>query len=477
MVKSPKIRHSKPAGEPLTIDLDGDDVKRVDAGAEPGKAESVKTDSGKAEQGKTEPGKVDSDRDGAAKAAAGRPGGTSAFGRDAGKTPPPSQPRPEPAAKPAAAPKAAEPQRRAGSALLAGLLGGVIALGGAGAAWYGGLIQPPADTAGPAAPGDGAGGGASDEAVDGLRTEIDALRAAIEELRAAPPPAAQAPDLSDVNARIESLATLVEDLRAQLADIGAGGADGDPAALSALRQALAALEARVAALPAAGEVDLSPLRDEIGAASELARQASEAAAQAASAANALAPRIESVEAELSALSARVAEAAEQPGVALAIAASALKAAIDRGVPFTTELDTLARLAPDMPEIEALRPYAATGVARLADIEAGFDGAAAAMIAAGRTHDPDAGLLERLWASATSVVQVRPVGEVEGDDVPAIVARVEVAMRRGDLARAVAEFESLPETARAAGEPYMQDVRARLAADDLVARVLAAALRA
>src|SRR5690606_3402471 len=160
------------------------------------------------------------------------------------------------------------------------------------------------------------------------------------------------------------------------------------------------------------------VRAEITAATDLARQASEAAAQASTAAGSIAPRIEAIEGELTALAARVAEAAERPGVALAIAASALKAAVDRGLPLTIELDTFAGLAPETAEIEALRPFAATGVPMRADIEAGFDAAASVMVAAGRQEDPQAGFFERLWGSAISVVEVRPIGEVEGDDVPA-----------------------------------------------------------
>jgi hypothetical protein len=502
MVKSPKIRHSKPGGEPLTIDLSGEDVKRVDPKAGAGKpAASASSGSdavssaakGSTEQTVASPAKADGAPKAAASSSASASGpklGSSAssaafkpadaapkadaspapasvagFGRDAGKgpaTPPP--PRVEPKAEPA--------PRRSGSVILAGLLGGVVALGGAGAAWYGGLIQPPSQPAQPSVPVE-----SDNSAVDALRAELESLRAAVDELRAAPPPAAaEAPDLSNVNARIESLATLVEDLRAQLAGLGAGAAPADAAALAALRESIAALEARVNALPAEGGADVSGLREEIGAAAALARQASEAATQAASSAASLAPRIERIEGELTALATQVAEAAERPGVALAIAASALKAAVDRGLPFVTELDTFAGLAPDMAEVAALRPFAEKGVPTRVDIEADFDDAASAMVAAGRVDDPEAGFFEKLWGSAISVVEVRPIGEVEGDDAAAIVARMEVALGRGDYGRAIAEYETLPEAARNAGVGFMESVRARHAADDLVGKVLAAALR-
>lgn len=497
MVKSPKIRHSKPSGEPLTIDLSKDDVKRVEAEQtveKPAQAEGAAATKASgdaaAKPAAAEPKPAGASAFASSASASGPKVAAStgfspqpekpatAFGRDGGKTdaagpakgsttaqtPPPRNPQP---AAPAAAP------RRTGTALFAGLLGGVIALGGAGAAWYAGLIQPPV-TVQPAPP-----AVVDTSAVDSLRNEVESLRAALEELRAAPPPAAEAPDLSGVDARIEGLATLVEDLRAQLAALGEnnGAAAGDPAAIDALRTALAALEARVAALPADGGAALGALREEIGGAVALARQASDAAAQATSAAGALAPRLDRIESELATLASEVAEAAEKPGVALAIAASALKAAVDRGMPFATELDTYAGLAPDTPEIAALRPFAATGVPTRVDIEARFDAAASAMIAAGRAEDPNAGFMDKLWSSALSVVEVRPIGEVQGADPAAVVARMEVALGRGDYARAIAEFDALPQRVRDAGADFMERVRARHAADDLVAKMLAAALRA
>ncbi|MCO5058355.1 MAG: hypothetical protein M9905_10825 [Rhizobiaceae bacterium] len=58
------------------------------------------------------------------------------------------------------------------------------------------------------------------------------------------------------------------------------------------------------------------------------------------------------------MGARLDEQAEKPDMALAIAAAALRSAIDRGTPFTAELETFAALAPDSDTVEALREYAA-----------------------------------------------------------------------------------------------------------------------
>ena len=121
--------------------------------------------------------------------------------------------------------------------------------------------------------------------------------------------------------------------------------------------------------------------------------------------------------------------------------------------------------------------AAAGVPARTAMAAEFDAAAAAMLAADRTTDPDAGLLDKLMSSAQSLVQVRPVGEVTGAGVPAVVARMEVAIDKGNYAAALTEYETLPEAPKAAGADYAGKLRARLAADELMDKVLAAALKA
>ena len=76
-----------------------------------------------------------------------------------------------------------------------------------------------------------------------------------------------------------------------------------------------------------------------------------------------------------------------------------------------------------------------------------DAAANAMIAAAAPPKQDAGFFERLLSSAESLVTVRPIGAVEGAGVPETVARMEVAIQAGDLEKALAEYDTLPEAAQ------------------------------
>ena len=61
-------------------------------------------------------------------------------------------------------------------------------------------------------------------------------------------------------------------------------------------------------------------------------------------------------------------------------------------------------------------------------------------------------------------------------MPAKVARMEAALKAGELAQAVAEYETLPETPKVAGQQFADKIRARLAAEQLVAKALAGALK-
>ncbi|GAB5506073.1 MAG: COG4223 family protein [Rhizobiaceae bacterium] len=486
MVKSPKVRHSKQRTEPVTIDLSADDVKRDDAKAA-GAADDKKPAAKPASSSGADTGKASAQPSSSAASKAGASGAKPAFGRDgSGKAEPAKKNQPkaseqkagetkagdskakdEPKVKPAAP---ATPPRRGGiGTLAAGLVGGAVALAGAGGLYFGGYLpmpQPPAT---------------DNSAVERLETELALLRDELAALQAAPPAGGGGEELggalAETNTRVENMAVLVAEMRAELSSLSdavASGGGGDEAALATLRERLSQIEQTVAELPADGGGDVQAVTEQV---SGLTGQLSDMQGELDGLTSATQERFAALDASLAQLAEQLEEQGNDPGVALAIAASALKAAIDRGQPFGPELETFARLAPDAPEIAALRELAATGVPTAAAIAAETDSAARAMIAAEQPDNANAGLLDRLWASAESLITVRPIGAVEGEDVPAIVARMEVAITNGDYAGAIAEYEGLPESAKAAGAGFIAKVKARGAADELVAKVLAGALRA
>ena len=88
------------------------------------------------------------------------------------------------------------------------------------------------------------------------------------------------------------------------------------------------------------------------------------------------------------------------------------------------------------------------------------------------------MIDRLWSSASTLVDVRPVGaRVQGNEPSAVVARLEAAIVGGDYARALSEYDALPDASKQAGADFIAKVRARQTADDLVSKALAEALKA
>lgn len=290
----------------------------------------------------------------------------------------------------------------------AGILGGLIALGAAGAMQYAGFL--------PSVAPEQTRTGADDAALSALRAEVDGLK--------------------------QQLATIPADL-----------APND------------ALEKRVAALEtAAPATNADPKLTEEIKALQTAVQTLEANAGQGESGNAAA---------LADLSNRLAAAektlADQPGeaaVSKAIAAAYLKAAVDRGDPFLTELETFAALSPQDPALADLRGLAATGVPTKADLARRFEPIANAMIDAMNQPVEGEGMMDRLFASARSLISIRPVGNVEGTDAGAIVARMEDKLKNGDVKGAALEWEALPDPAKSASAEFKGLLDKRVKADEL-----------
>ena len=458
MVKTPRTRHSKTSREPVTIDLAPGEVARVKAEQEeaPRPASSDLLDDTPAFAGPGEEPSEAAARDPETEPEPETEPKTEPEAEDApsfvaGEDAPRDTPPPPP---PPSAPPSAPPSRGIAGPVTAGLAGGVLALLIAGGLHYAGMLPPAAN---------------SSTDTTAIEARLDELQGRVAELaQASGDDAALSDRLTAAEQGIASLTGDIETLRGQIAAGPDAGAPADP---GPVEERIAALETAIAGLPdssaaqsalAALDGQVAALRGEIGT----AREAQEAASS----------RLDALERSLGDLSSRLDEQAEAPGTAIIIAASALKAAIDRGGPFMTELETFASLAPDAPEVAQLRSMAAAGVPTRAQIAAESDAAANAMIAAARPSDAEGGVVDRLWGSAMGLVQVRPIGMVEGNGVPEIVARIDAAVTANDYQRAIDEFDTLPDAAKSAGEAFMARVRARHGADTLIDQALAAALK-
>ena len=112
-----------------------------------------------------------------------------------------------------------------------------------------------------------------------------------------------------------------------------------------------------------------------------------------------------------------------------------------------------------------------------EIASQMDAAANAMVAAVTPVDENAGLLQNLLSSAESLVKVRPIGAVEGAGAPETVARIEVAVNQGDYAKALSEYDTLPQAAKAAGADFAGKLKARIEVETQVDALISGAMKA
>ncbi len=502
MVKTPKTQHSKSRREPVTIELEPGEVSRVTAGPEPARQPESATETpnpeAEAEQAAhaSQPDATDDasvqkemrapdadfepwEHDEAAKAAAEHESGTTNEAKEDAAEKPASEtasrraysygfdempPKPESAGdvEDTSAQRDAEPspgdtpsghvERKRGGlgTVAAGLIGGVIALVGAGSLQYAGLLGAPGGTN----PSNDVGGQIAD-----LQGQITALKNAGD---------------GGVGMKIDNLSAALEQVKVDVAALqSANTPGGDDTALAALSDKVAEIEKTVASLGQGGNaapVDLGPLNEKLATLDALVKSTGDAS-------TVQEGRLTALEQSVSQLSARVDTQASQPKIALAIAASALKAALDRGAPFAAELDTFAAITPDAPQIATLRAYAEKGVPTRTEIAGGMDAAANAMVAADQPVDANAGFFQRLLSSAESLVKVRPIGAVEGKGVPETVARMEVAVNQGDYAKALAEYDTLPDPAKAVGADFAGKLKSRIEVETQIDALISGAMKA
>ena len=110
----------------------------------------------------------------------------------------------------------------------------------------------------------------------------------------------------------------------------------------------------------------------------------------------------------------------------------------------------------------LKPYADKGAPTLAGLVTGF-AALAPALAAGPAPQAGEGTMDKFMDHMRSLVRVRPVGEVVGDDPRALVSQISAALARGDIAGALSAYGKLPEGARATAAGWAKDAGAVAAA--------------
>jgi len=271
------------------------------------------------------------------------------------------------------------------------------------------------------------------------------------------------------------LTRLEQQVRETAARPQSAGTDVD--ALSELTNRVARLEATVAApRPAttdtaqanrisAIEGEVKALAESIGILGRRSDEAIAAAREATSRADANAAAVADLSKKLAgqaqpvtrgdfdALAARVAavergdKSVDDRASRLAIAASALNAAIERGTPFTSELATAKAIASDPKALAPLEPFANSGMPSAAALSRQLAALVPSLRAVGG-EAPREGVLDRLAANAEKLVRIHPRQEAAGSDPGAIISRIEVKATQSDIPGALAELAQLQASARA-----------------------------
>jgi len=148
---------------------------------------------------------------------------------------------------------------------------------------------------------------------------------------------------------------------------------------------------------------------------------------------------------------------------LALSAAALRDAVASGMPFNVELDEAKSLGANDKILAPLAPFAPSGIPSAAALGHELHELIPAMQKVSGAQPPESGFLERLEANAANLVRIRPVGAPVGDDVSAVLARIEIESAKADIAGALADLGKLSSAVRVQAQDWIAKAQARQAA--------------
>lgn len=273
---------------------------------------------------------------------------------------------------------------------------------------------------------------------------------------------------------LEDLASRVARTEAAANAPRASGADPALASrLSSIEVAVKSLGDAVATLNTRGDEVTAALRAARERAEATAKTLAELQAQIERAGTADKGETDQLAARIAALESStrtVEQKIETPGstaadrdVRLAVLATALKDAVERGAPYLNELNALKPLIDDQPSVGALERFSTTGLPTAAALASELAALVPSLSQAAAPQASDGGLLGRLQSHANRLVRVRPADDPVGDDPATIVERVDARAQRADIAGALTELARLPANVRGPADSWIAKAQARAAA--------------
>jgi hypothetical protein len=340
---------------------------------------------------------------------------------------------------------------RRSSGVVGGVLGGVI--GGllvAGLLWWWGAF--PARQELPADPG----------------PRLAAIEKQLKDLAARPlPTAVDAKEITrEVNKAVEDVGTRVSRLEA--AQAAPRAPVTDPVVLGRLtsvENAAKSVADNVAALSRRAEATDAAIRDTNSAVRDT---------------NANIGKLSAAVADVRA-TARAAAAGSDSASRLAVAASVLRDAAERGEPFVAELAVVKPLTAEVDAVAVLEPFAGSGVPGNAALGQQLVAIIQPMLHTAKTAPPTTagGFWQKLRSNAQSLVRISPADgkATSGNERDAILERASQRAAQGNVAGARDELAKLSADARAPFQPWIARFDARSKALDAGRRLAAGAVAA
>ena len=158
------------------------------------------------------------------------------------------------------------------------------------------------------------------------------------------------------------------------------------------------------------------------------------------------------------------------GLSLVVAVGQLQQTVLSGQPYEEPLARMAALAKKNENfttaILTLTPTAKQGVATQRALSDQFPSVVRTVMKADKKGGD--GFFERTWQRIGSLITIRRVGEVDGKETDAILARAERRLVAGELAATIELMESLGRPASVAAQPWLDRAKTRLRAEHALA---------
>ncbi|EJF74653.1 hypothetical protein HWV54_03665 [Bartonella alsatica] len=158
-------------------------------------------------------------------------------------------------------------------------------------------------------------------------------------------------------------------------------------------------------------------------------------------------------------------------IALFTAISSLKNAVERGGPYSDELKLLEQLSPSIDGLDLLKKTATVGLQNPAELSAVFARVADEIVGTQNIVAPDASFFEQVLAWIKGLIVSRPIGNVKGTSLGAIVARMEVAIQAGDYEKALSEWQTLPQNAKDVSVDFVHRLETHITVHQLLQKLL------